>query len=85
MRCGGPIFNEAGFAVALVEGGRPGTETNDLIPIAPAIALLKKHGVQAGSTRKYRSTFLATQRVPPERTAWSGGRARRIGMQIRAN
>ncbi|CAN7762280.1 serine protease [Caballeronia sp. LjRoot29] len=46
---GGPIFNEAGFAVALVEGGgRPGTETNDLIPIAPAIALLKKHGVQAG-------------------------------------
>jgi len=46
---GGPIFNEAGFAVALVEGGgRPGTDNNDLIPIGPAIALLKKHGVQVG-------------------------------------
>jgi S1-C subfamily serine protease len=46
---GGPVFNEAGFAIALVEGGGiPGSQNNDLIPIAPAIALLKKHSVRAG-------------------------------------
>jgi hypothetical protein len=46
---GGPVFNETGFAIALVEGGGiPGSQNNDLIPVAPAIALLKKHSVRAG-------------------------------------
>jgi hypothetical protein len=46
---GGPVFNEKGHVIGLVEGGGlPGTENNDLVPIAPAIDLIKKHGVQAG-------------------------------------
>ena len=46
---GGPVFNEDGLVVALVEGGGiPGTANNDLVPIAPAINLIRKHGVQAG-------------------------------------
>jgi hypothetical protein len=46
---GGPVFNELGLVVAIVQGGtRPGTANNDLIPIAPGLALLKKHGVAAG-------------------------------------
>jgi hypothetical protein len=45
---GGPVFNEQGEVVAIVHGGtEPGTESNDLIPIASAIALLEKNGVQA--------------------------------------
>lgn len=45
---GGPVFNEAGQVVAIVQGGTlPGTENNDLIPIALAIDLIKKRGVQA--------------------------------------
>jgi hypothetical protein len=46
---GAPVFNETGQAVALVQGGTlPGTENNDLVPISPAISLLKKWGVRAG-------------------------------------
>jgi len=46
---GGPTFNEAGQVVAVVQGGTmPGTENNDLIPIATAIALIKKHRIQTG-------------------------------------
>jgi hypothetical protein len=46
---GAPAFNEAGQVVAVVQGGTlPGTENNDLVPIAPAIALLRKRGVNAG-------------------------------------
>lgn len=45
---GGPAFNEDGHVVAIVQGGtRPGTENNDLIPIAPAIDLIKRRGVRA--------------------------------------
>jgi hypothetical protein len=46
---GGPVFNESGEVIAVVQGGTlPGTENNDLVPIAPAIYLLQKWGVQAG-------------------------------------
>jgi len=46
---GGPVFNEVGQVVAIVQGGTlPGTENNDLIPIALAINLIKKRGIQAG-------------------------------------
>jgi hypothetical protein len=46
---GGPVFNAIGDVVALVEGGgRPGSRNDDLIKIAPAVALLQKWGVQAG-------------------------------------
>jgi hypothetical protein len=46
---GGPVFNEDGKVVALVQGGTmPGTERNDLIPISFAINLLKKWNVRAG-------------------------------------
>lgn len=46
---GGPVFNEDGKVVALVQGGTlPGTERNDLIPISLAINLLKKWNVRAG-------------------------------------
>lgn len=45
---GGPVINERGEVVAIVHGGtEPGTESNDLIPIFPAIALLRKNGVPA--------------------------------------
>lgn len=69
---GGPIFNEDGMAVALVEGGgRPGTENNDLIPIAPAIALLKKHGVHAG----------IDQQIPFENSCYATCRTRENGVE----
>jgi hypothetical protein len=46
---GGPVFNEAGRVIAFVEGGAlPGSNNNDLVPIAPAINLIRKHGVRAG-------------------------------------
>jgi hypothetical protein len=45
---GGPALNEAGQVVALVQGGTlPGTENNDLVPIAPAIDLINRRGVRA--------------------------------------
>jgi hypothetical protein len=46
---GGPVFNEQGRVVAIVEGGTlPGTKNNDLIPISLAISLINKRGVKAG-------------------------------------
>jgi hypothetical protein len=49
---GGPVFDEAGKVVAIVQGGTlPGTERNDLIPISFAINLLKKWNVRAGYDR----------------------------------
>lgn len=46
---GGPAFDEAGQVVAIVQGGTmPGTDNNDLIPIALAVSLIKKRNVQAG-------------------------------------
>jgi Trypsin-like peptidase domain len=46
---GGPVFNESGQVIAIVQGGTlPGTDFNDLVPIAPAITLIKKRGVRAG-------------------------------------
>lgn len=44
---GGPVFNEDGRVIAFVEGGViAGAEANDLVPIAPAISLLTKYGVE---------------------------------------
>jgi Trypsin-like peptidase domain len=46
---GGPVFNESNQVIAIVQGGAlPGTDNNDLIPIAPAIALISKAGVKVG-------------------------------------
>jgi hypothetical protein len=46
---GGPVLNEAGQVVAIVQGGTlPGTENNDLVPIASAISLINKRGARAG-------------------------------------
>lgn len=46
---GGPVFNEAGEVIAIVQGGTmPGTENNDIVPIALAVNLLQKRGVNAG-------------------------------------
>jgi hypothetical protein len=46
---GGPVFNEAGQVVAIVQGGTmPGTANNDLIPISLAVSLINKRNVQAG-------------------------------------
>lgn len=64
---GGPVFNEAGQVVAIVQGGTlPGTENNDLIPIAPAVNLLKKWGVQAGidTVIPFKETCYASCRAP---------------------
>jgi hypothetical protein len=45
----GPVFDEAGKVIALVQRGTlPGTQNSDLVPIAPAIDLIKRHGVKAG-------------------------------------
>lgn len=46
---GGPVFNEDGLVIAIVQGGGlPGTENNEVVPIALAVDLLKKRGVQFG-------------------------------------
>jgi hypothetical protein len=46
---GGPVLNAGGKVVAIVQAGTtPGTSNNDLVPIAPAINLIKKWGVHAG-------------------------------------
>lgn len=46
---GGPVFSENGHVIGIVQGGTlPGTENNDIAPIAPALALIRKHGVNAG-------------------------------------
>ncbi|CDX58796.1 exported hypothetical protein [Mesorhizobium plurifarium] len=46
---GGPVFNEDGMVVAFVEGGTVvGSDNNDIVPIAAAIDLIRKRGVQAG-------------------------------------
>jgi Trypsin-like peptidase domain len=46
---GGPVFNEDGEVIAIVQGGTlPGTNNNDLVPVSPAIFLIRKWGVQAG-------------------------------------
>jgi hypothetical protein len=42
---GGPVFNDAGLVIAIVQGGtKPGTNNNDLVPIRLAISLLEKRG-----------------------------------------
>lgn len=46
---GGPVFNEEGQVIGIVQGGTmPGTNNNDIVPIAPAIALIRKRGVVSG-------------------------------------
>jgi hypothetical protein len=46
---GGPVFNEEGHVIAFVEGGMvPGAQANDLVPIAPAVSLLRKYNVKFG-------------------------------------
>ncbi|WP_109152737.1 serine protease [Azospirillum sp. TSO5] len=45
---GGPVFNQAGQVVAIVQGGGlPGTENNEIVPIALAINLIRKRNVTA--------------------------------------
>lgn len=45
---GGPVFNEDGQVIASVHAGAPAGGNNELVPIAAAIALIKKRGVPAG-------------------------------------
>ena len=46
---GGPVLNQSGAVVGIVHGGgQPGTENNEIIPIAPARVLLEKRGVKFG-------------------------------------
>ncbi len=46
---GGPVFNEDGHVIGIVQGGTmPGTDNNDIVPVAAAVALIKKRGVAAG-------------------------------------
>lgn len=46
---GGPVLNQAGLVVAVVQSGRlPGTENNHIVPIAIARSLLQKRGVKFG-------------------------------------
>jgi S1-C subfamily serine protease len=64
---GGPVFNEAGQVVAIVQGGTlPGTDNNDLIPVALAINLVKKRGVQVGidSPAPFATSCYASCRAP---------------------
>ena len=87
---GGPAFNEAGQAVGLVQGGTlPGTDNNDIVPIAAAVALLRKRGVGAGfdAPVPFDQSCYATCRRPahgverwgvstpwgPVNTGWLGG------------
>lgn len=46
---GGPVFNEDGRVMGLVQGGTlPGTENNDIVPISLAINLISKRNALAG-------------------------------------
>lgn len=46
---GGPVFDEKGQVIAVVEGGgRPGTQDNDIVPIALALNLTNKRNVAIG-------------------------------------
>lgn len=46
---GGPVFNQGGHVVAIVQGGGlPGTENNEIIPISLGLALVRKWNVAAG-------------------------------------
>jgi len=46
---GGPVFNEDGEVVAIVQGGTlPGTENNDIVPISLAVNLMRKRGIPLG-------------------------------------
>jgi len=46
---GGPVFNEEGKVIGLVQGGKlPGTQNNDIVPISLAITLISKRNVLAG-------------------------------------
>lgn len=46
---GGPVFNEEGKVIGLVQGGKlPGTQNNDIVPISLAISLISKRNVLAG-------------------------------------
>lgn len=45
---GGPVFDEGGYVIGLVQGGTVnGAKSNDIVPIAAAVAMLKKLGVSA--------------------------------------
>lgn len=46
---GGPVFNQEGQVVGIVQGGTMvGGEANDIIPIALAVDLMQRRGVRAG-------------------------------------
>ncbi|WP_164888310.1 MULTISPECIES: serine protease [unclassified Mesorhizobium] len=46
---GGPVFDEDGKVIALVEGGTiVGSDNNDVIPVAAALDLMRRRGVNAG-------------------------------------
>lgn len=64
---GGPVFDETGHVIGLVQGGTmPGTDNNDIVPVSTAIALLRKRGVAAGfdTPPPYKQSCYATCRLP---------------------
>lgn len=49
---GGPVFGEDGHVIGFVQGGTvSGAHSNDVVPIAPALALIAKNGVAASIDR----------------------------------
>ena len=51
---GGPVFNEAGRVIGLVQGGTiSGVHNNDIVPLPAALAEIQKLGVSAGIGHAY--------------------------------
>ncbi|WP_438275112.1 S1 family peptidase [Nitrobacter sp.] len=64
---GAPVFNEDGKVIGIVQGGTvSGARSNDIVPIASAIAMAKKLGVRAavGEAVPYDDSCYASCRAP---------------------
>lgn len=64
---GGPVFNEAAEIIGIVQGGTiSGARSNDIVPIAAAVAMIKKLGVAAsiGNSIPFDNSCYASCRAP---------------------
>jgi hypothetical protein len=64
---GGPVFNENGTVVGIVQGGTvSGARSNDIVPIAAGVAMITKLGVSAamGKTVPYPDSCYSSCRAP---------------------
>lgn len=71
---GGPVFNENGRVIAIVQGGTmPGTGRNDLVPISLLTNLLRKRGVEASydEPRGYDISCYQTCPNPSKIVGWA--------------